>query len=344
MSTPPPAGGGSGLAPAAAALPPTPATGLHGSVAAFASEQEEWGEYIERLEHYFTANDIVAGDKQRAILLNAVGASTYRLIRTLVSPAKVTDVSFADIVEKARAHFNPKPSPIVKRYEFNTRRQGETESIATYVAELRTLAEYCDYRPVLSDMLRDRLVCGLQKPSIQRRLLQEPALTFEKASEMSLAAEAADKDSKRLTITPLDKNLSTSLDKDLSTSIGKVLDRPIACEQKWPWQATAEKLQISDHLPEHLSDHLQLRVLQMWRNTSLHSVPTKNMSAITARRRGTWPAGVARGVEGEHTTSRERRENLARRSRSIPCSKSPLVRLDPFTQRLQSMGVHCRWR
>ena len=70
-----------------------------------------------------------------------------------MSPAKVTDVSFMDIAEKAREYFNPKLSPIVKRYEFNARWQGETESIATYVAELCKLAEYCDYGSVLSDML-----------------------------------------------------------------------------------------------------------------------------------------------------------------------------------------------
>ena len=56
-------------------------------------------------------NEINAEDKRRAILLNAVGTSTYQLIRTLVSPAKVTEVSFAEIVGKAKAHFNPKPSP-----------------------------------------------------------------------------------------------------------------------------------------------------------------------------------------------------------------------------------------
>ena len=39
---------------------------------------------MERLQHYFTANDILAEDKRRAILLTVVGASTYRLIRTLV--------------------------------------------------------------------------------------------------------------------------------------------------------------------------------------------------------------------------------------------------------------------
>ena len=68
---------------------------------------QDWSEYIERLGHYFTANDIVSEDKWRAILLNAVGPSTYRLIKTLVSPAKVTDFSFVKIVDKAQAHFNP---------------------------------------------------------------------------------------------------------------------------------------------------------------------------------------------------------------------------------------------
>ena len=149
----------------------------------------------------------MSAEKQRAILLSAVGPSTYRLIRTLVSPDKVTDFSFTALVEKARAHFNPKPSPIVKRYEFNTRRQGENEAVATYIAELRKIAEFCDYGAVLSDMLRDRLVCGIYSRAVQRRLLQEPSLTYDKALEIALSSEAAEKDSKRLTGGTEDKDL-----------------------------------------------------------------------------------------------------------------------------------------
>ena len=58
--------------------------------------------------------------------------------------------------------------------------------------------EHCDFGPVLSNMLRDRLVCGTNVKMIQWQLLVEPALTFEKALEMALAAEATDKYSKRL--------------------------------------------------------------------------------------------------------------------------------------------------
>ena len=136
-----------------------------------------------------------------------------------MSPAKVTDVSFDDIVSKAKAHFNPKPSPIVKRYEFNTRRQGEDETISTYVSELRKIAEHCEYGAVLSDMLRDRLVCGILDKTVQRRLLQQVDLTFDRAFEIALAAEAADKDSRRL--------MPTTTDKDLPSLIGKNKDLPV---------------------------------------------------------------------------------------------------------------------
>ena len=174
-----------------AALPTT--VGPHGTAGAFDASHEEWSEYAERLVHYFVANWIEAEERRRAILLTVVGPGTYRLLKTLASPKKLEDVKLA------ATHFNPKPSPIIKRFEFNSRSQKEGESSAVFVAELRKIAEHCDFGPVLSDMLRDRLVCGTNVKTIQRRLLVEPALTFEKALETALAAEAADKNSKRLT-------------------------------------------------------------------------------------------------------------------------------------------------
>lgn len=209
MSTPEVVESAPGPVAAAVVAMPSP-VGLHGTATAFDSDIEDWSEYVERLTHYFEANDITSGDKRRAILLNAVGPRTYRLIKTLVSPAKVTEVSFEDIVEAARAHFSPKPSPIVKRYEFNTRVQGEGESIANYVAALRKIAEHCEYGTVLEDMLRDRLVCGISNKGIQRRLLQDSALTFKEAMKVAQSAEAADKDAQRLTVRPVsDKDLLT---------------------------------------------------------------------------------------------------------------------------------------
>ena len=38
-------------------------------------------------------------------------------------------------------------------------------------------------------MLCDRLVCGVKEPKIQRRLLAEPTLSFDKAFELALASD-----------------------------------------------------------------------------------------------------------------------------------------------------------
>ncbi len=77
-----------------------------------------------------------------------------------------------------------------QRYKFNSRVRDRAESVASYLAALRELAEYCEYGDRLLEMLRDRLVCGVNYKGIQRRLLAEKALTYEKAREIALSRGA----------------------------------------------------------------------------------------------------------------------------------------------------------
>ena len=51
-------------------------------------------------------------------------------------------------------------------------------------------------------MLCDRLVCGIQDPRIQRRLLAESKLEFKQAFELAQAMESADRDAKTLVNNP----------------------------------------------------------------------------------------------------------------------------------------------
>ena len=52
----------------------------HGQMGKFNSQRENWMSYSERLQEYFTANDIKSAEKMKAILLTVVGAETYQLI------------------------------------------------------------------------------------------------------------------------------------------------------------------------------------------------------------------------------------------------------------------------
>lgn len=62
-----------------------------------------------------------------------------------------------------------------------------------YVAVLRKLAQDCNYGEKLAEMLRDRLVCGIGDDWIQRRLLSEPDLTFDRVLKLAQAIEMASK-------------------------------------------------------------------------------------------------------------------------------------------------------
>ena len=106
----------------------------------FHNGAEEWTAYTERLEHYFTANDIDGLEKKCAILLSIFGPTTYSLSQSLVSPKKATDYTFTDLVEKVAKHFDPSPSVTVQRYKFNLHCRQSGESVVGYFAALRILS------------------------------------------------------------------------------------------------------------------------------------------------------------------------------------------------------------
>ena len=59
------------------------------------------------------------------------------------------------------------------------------------MAELRALAEFCNFGDTLSLMIHDRLVCGINDENAQWLLLAENNLTYEKALEIARSQEAA---------------------------------------------------------------------------------------------------------------------------------------------------------
>ena len=110
----------------------------HGSVSwgVFSGGSETWVSYIDRLQQYFVANDIKGNERQRVVLLSICGASTYQLIRSMVSPAKPTEKTFDELVTLLRQHYFPKPSVTMQRFAFNSRFRKQGESVATFVADL----------------------------------------------------------------------------------------------------------------------------------------------------------------------------------------------------------------
>ena len=100
----------------------------------FSGSAEDWEEYMEQLESYFMANDIIAAANKHAVLLSSCGTATYKITHSVVATEKPTEVSYANLTKKILEHFPPKPSPIVQHFKFNTCVRQPGEKIAVYVA------------------------------------------------------------------------------------------------------------------------------------------------------------------------------------------------------------------
>ena len=120
------------------------------------------GSNTQRMGHFLAANGVTTEERKHSIFLSVVGPKTYKLLCSLVSPNKPEDKSIAELVQALKSHYNPEPSEIVERYKFHTRFRKPGESVATFVSELRTLAQTCTFGDSLGDMFRDRLVCGIK--------------------------------------------------------------------------------------------------------------------------------------------------------------------------------------
>uniref|UniRef100_A0A8C9XYJ5 Uncharacterized protein n=1 Tax=Sander lucioperca TaxID=283035 RepID=A0A8C9XYJ5_SANLU len=160
-----------------------------GSLSEYVESDGDWIEYVERLEHFFLANDITEEEKKCSILLSVCGAKTYKLIRNLATPRSPGGIWFKELVKMVQDHHNPKSSVIVQRFKFHTHARRPGVSVAAFVSELRQLSEHCEFGATLVDMMHDRLACGISEDGMQRRLLGEATLTFKKALEIAQAME-----------------------------------------------------------------------------------------------------------------------------------------------------------
>ena len=162
-------------------------------IEAFDATLETFQNYAERLEMFFLAND-VTDNKKAAMLLSCIGAITYKLVRSLTHPELPSSKTYGELKEILISHLSPKPLEISERFRFHKRNQKDGESIQNYVVEIKKLSENCNFGNELDKTLSDRLVCGLKDSQIQKRLLQEEHLTFQKAFDKAVALEMASRD------------------------------------------------------------------------------------------------------------------------------------------------------
>ena len=71
--------------------------------------------------------------------------------------------------------------------------QKEGESFQSFVADLRILANTCEYGVLKDELIRDKIVCGVSSGHVRKQLLKERDLTLDRALDIGIANELSDR-------------------------------------------------------------------------------------------------------------------------------------------------------
>ena len=74
----------------------------------------------------------------------------------------------------------------LKFFSYN---QGEDQMIDNYVMKLKARSQHCEFGDLREGLIGDKIVLGIQDKKIQKRLLSETDLSFDKAVSICRAAE-----------------------------------------------------------------------------------------------------------------------------------------------------------
>ena len=169
-----------------------------GSIDSFDYKHDDLCEYMERVELYFYVNGITDVKQQKAIFLLIIGSDAYNLLRNVFAPNVPASKSLKLLTCTLKEHLPLKSVLMAERYKFYSRDQIEGESISEYIIELQNLSFNCDFGIHLTDVLRDRFVCGLYKWTTRRKLLSDELLTLKKAVDLAIYLEYVESEKKTI--------------------------------------------------------------------------------------------------------------------------------------------------
>ena len=144
----------------------------------------DWLAWKERYERYARATKLSEeADAQKIdALIYTMGEKADRIFKTLVFGTGESATNYTTVLAKFEAYFLPKRNIIYQRSLLWARAQSKTESVEEYYSDLHALCGRCEYPATLaSEMLRDRLVLGLQDRDVQQKLFMHEGLTLAKA-------------------------------------------------------------------------------------------------------------------------------------------------------------------
>ena len=150
---------------------------------------EDWRKWIARFECYRIASGLDKRENTVQIntLVYAMGGNSLDILTSF--KLNETQMTYETVKRRFETHFEGRTNTIFERARFNKRVQGETETVIDFIEDLHKLSETCDFGELKEELIRDRIVVGIKDSTLARKLMQDDALTLDKAINAAKTAE-----------------------------------------------------------------------------------------------------------------------------------------------------------
>ena len=139
---------------------------------------ENWHD---RFGFYCAINPKITLTNKTSYYLTLIGEEAYDLLKTLCFPEQPISKDVTDLQAILIQHIKPAHFEATERaYFYNLIRKTE-EPLRDFLLRLQRQASKCNFGAELPTQMRDRIISGVNDLELQKRLLQEPGLDFDRA-------------------------------------------------------------------------------------------------------------------------------------------------------------------
>ena len=152
---------------------------------------ENWPKWIWRFKRYRISTEL--NKKHEPLQINTMiycmGDEADDIFKSFTF-AEGDEKKYASVKEKFDQHFIIKRNVIFERAKFNMRKQEPSEPVDVFITDLYCLSEHCEFGALREELIRDRIVVGLQDVNLSKKLQMDSGLTLQSATNKARQNES----------------------------------------------------------------------------------------------------------------------------------------------------------
>lgn len=145
------------------------------------AQPANWPHWKKRFERYMSVSGFVnkPDNEKTNMLIYLMGGEAEEILLQLNLTEQ--EQKYETVLSRFDNYFIPRRNVIFERFKFNTRIQQPGESVDCFITALHSLAEHCNYGELKDELIRDRIVVGIQDMKVSERLQLQKDLTLNDA-------------------------------------------------------------------------------------------------------------------------------------------------------------------